>query len=406
MQSRSQAALEFMVNYGWAIFMVVSVTVALNYFGYLDASSFIPNKCTFPSGFSCSDHQLYQAEGRVDFYVKNTAGGRIQDVKVYVPGCTVAEVEGSIENGEEFTVSATNCDISGSGKYDLSPVVEYTKTESGLGFTDSSNIAGTIDGGGEVDMQAPENPSDCPSLTCQAAAIEHDACTYDFDPVGTSCSGDGVCDGEGNCVECVTNNDCVTWTGTPSCDELNTCQNNICVNGFFTSCWLDDVKLDFEPYSSWDGWYRYGQYLWRKRSGHTPSSFTGPDGPYEGNYYAYAEASGRSGKIYYLRSPIIDLRKASGGRLYFRYHMYGADMGKLSAQVAKYPGSSYSSLTTISGQSQSSSASSFRYRSRSLSSYGGERIRVRFKATIGSGYRSDIAIDDVKVRLYNYDPNS
>ena len=55
---KSQAALEFLTTYAWA-FVIIGVTIsALYYFGALDFSKYLPQKCVFPSQFKCVDFGL------------------------------------------------------------------------------------------------------------------------------------------------------------------------------------------------------------------------------------------------------------------------------------------------------------------------------------------------------------
>ena len=51
---RGQAALEFMMTYGWAILVVLAAIGALSYFGILNPSRFTPDTCMGTSGVSCA----------------------------------------------------------------------------------------------------------------------------------------------------------------------------------------------------------------------------------------------------------------------------------------------------------------------------------------------------------------
>ena len=71
--SRAQAAMEFLMTYGWAILVVLIVIGALAYFGVLKPGGLLPEKCVFPSGINCVDHTveinyiamtIYNAAGR------------------------------------------------------------------------------------------------------------------------------------------------------------------------------------------------------------------------------------------------------------------------------------------------------------------------------------------------------
>ena len=69
---KGQAAMEFLMTYGWAILVVLVVIGALSYFGVLSPSTLLPEKCTFPVSVSCSDHQV--TASTVVFVLQNGAG--------------------------------------------------------------------------------------------------------------------------------------------------------------------------------------------------------------------------------------------------------------------------------------------------------------------------------------------
>ncbi|MFT4309863.1 MAG: hypothetical protein ACMXYL_05245 [Candidatus Woesearchaeota archaeon] len=50
---RGQAALEFLMTYSWAILVVIIVIGALAYFGVLDPSNLIPERCVLEAGMDC-----------------------------------------------------------------------------------------------------------------------------------------------------------------------------------------------------------------------------------------------------------------------------------------------------------------------------------------------------------------
>ncbi len=55
---KGQAALEFLTTYGWAFVVILVMIGALAYFGVLDPSRFLPNRCQFPSGLKCERYTL------------------------------------------------------------------------------------------------------------------------------------------------------------------------------------------------------------------------------------------------------------------------------------------------------------------------------------------------------------
>lgn len=55
---KSQASLEFLTTYAWAFIVIVITISALYYFGILDFSRYLPQKCIFPEQFKCLDFAL------------------------------------------------------------------------------------------------------------------------------------------------------------------------------------------------------------------------------------------------------------------------------------------------------------------------------------------------------------
>ncbi len=147
------------------------------------------------------------------------------------------------------------------------------------------------------------------------------------------------------------------------------------------SCWSDDRQ-------NTGG----GAYRWNPKTGETPSGDTGPANAHGGNIYAYAEASGSDeGDIAELLSPALDLSSLTQPQFSFYYHMYGADMGTL--YVDTFDGTTWTEgVWSISGEQQSSTTEPWQ---RAFVSIANTTTRIRFRAIRGSGYKSDIAIDDI-----------
>ena len=69
---KGQAAMEFLMTYGWAILVVLIVIGALAYFGVLSPSTLLPEKCTFPVSITCTDHSVGQSS--ITLILLNGAG--------------------------------------------------------------------------------------------------------------------------------------------------------------------------------------------------------------------------------------------------------------------------------------------------------------------------------------------
>ncbi|GAA4278745.1 hypothetical protein GCM10022259_34700 [Aquimarina mytili] len=138
---------------------------------------------------------------------------------------------------------------------------------------------------------------------------------------------------------------------------------------------------------------------WTRDSGGTPSSTTGPSTGQEGSFYLYTEAStsanpsGNPNKVALLNSPCIDLSSLSGVSLEFGYHMYGATMGTMEVLISTDDGGTYTSIWSESGNL----GNTWNQADVSLSGYSGSVIKLQFKGTTGTSWRSDMAIDNIKI---------
>ncbi len=75
---KGQAAIEFLVTYGWAIMAAMLVIGALSYFGMTNPATNLPDKCLFSNVFECKDYYL---NGTVlQLQLINTAGESIYGV--------------------------------------------------------------------------------------------------------------------------------------------------------------------------------------------------------------------------------------------------------------------------------------------------------------------------------------
>jgi len=52
---KGQAAMEFLMTYGWALLVVLIAIAALAFFGLLNPSRFLPEKCEVAPGLTCMD---------------------------------------------------------------------------------------------------------------------------------------------------------------------------------------------------------------------------------------------------------------------------------------------------------------------------------------------------------------
>jgi len=147
---KGQAAMEFLMTYGWAILVVLVAIGALAYFGVLNPSSFLPSSCTMAPGIGCDDYKV--ATGTAQLILRNGIGNDLSSVKVSLGGCTAsAEADGDdswndgdVLGGSEG-ITLTGCSNGATGSKFKQDVVLTYSTSSGINHTITGQITTKIE---------------------------------------------------------------------------------------------------------------------------------------------------------------------------------------------------------------------------------------------------------------------
>ena len=130
---KGQAALEFMMTYGWAILVVLAAIGALSYFGILNPSRFTPDTCLASAPFSCPGKPLVTSDGNITLSLVNGQGYSIlvnastMTYSVTMTGCTPANTKVCTQGdltcngnnqtalpGQGITLRVTGCNFANS----------------------------------------------------------------------------------------------------------------------------------------------------------------------------------------------------------------------------------------------------------------------------------------------------
>ncbi|MFH1400570.1 MAG: hypothetical protein ABIH41_03560 [Nanoarchaeota archaeon] len=106
---KGQAALEFLTTYGWAFLVVLVMIGALAYFGVLDPSRFLPEKCVFGSGVGCLDYGGFKqgTGGNISARLVNGFGYGLSVTTVNV---TWSGIENTVNIGSgQITAGMNSC---------------------------------------------------------------------------------------------------------------------------------------------------------------------------------------------------------------------------------------------------------------------------------------------------------
>ena len=119
MFKRGQAAMEFLMTYGWAILVVLVVIGALAYFGILNPQTLLPERCELQMGLHCKDYLIStdaNNNGEIRLTIENGRGNDIVVTKVNATsqefnGSCVNQTSTDILNGESAEFVLTGCKI-------------------------------------------------------------------------------------------------------------------------------------------------------------------------------------------------------------------------------------------------------------------------------------------------------
>jgi hypothetical protein len=92
---KGQAAMEFLMTYGWALLVVLIAIAALAFFGLLNPSRFLPERCEIAPGLTCMDFNaktdkdvsIGDAEDNITILLNNGIGQVMKGVQIEISDC-------------------------------------------------------------------------------------------------------------------------------------------------------------------------------------------------------------------------------------------------------------------------------------------------------------------------------
>ncbi|HIH37995.1 hypothetical protein J4460_07665 [Candidatus Woesearchaeota archaeon] len=114
-RTKAQAAMEFMVTYGWVFIAGLVIVASLNYFGIMRIDRMLPDSCFLSNDLRCDAFNA-KADG-ITFYIVNNLGFGIKVEDAYIESvegtnydcrsafATEGFPDGLINNNQGFTLS-------------------------------------------------------------------------------------------------------------------------------------------------------------------------------------------------------------------------------------------------------------------------------------------------------------
>ena len=137
--SRSgQAAMEFLMTYGWAILVVLAAIAALAYFGVLSPEKFLPEKCVLEPGLACIQHKIEPTQSTL--VITNSKGYTIILSSITVGSCSKT-FDKEMLSGTDATFVITGCNNGISkDKFKGDVTLAYTDKNTNITKTAYGNI--------------------------------------------------------------------------------------------------------------------------------------------------------------------------------------------------------------------------------------------------------------------------
>lgn len=137
--TKAQAAMEFLMTYGWAILVVLAAIAALAYFGVLSPAKLLPEKCILEPGLFCVGHKVEPT--KITLVLSNSVEGRTLTVNsINVGSCSSTFNTILVGGGSDTTFTV-------GGSCSNGAVKDRFRGDITIGYTEkSTNLTKTIYG--------------------------------------------------------------------------------------------------------------------------------------------------------------------------------------------------------------------------------------------------------------------
>jgi len=138
MNKKGQAALEFLMTYGWAILAAIVVIGVLAYFGVFSPGRYAPQACAVTAPFYCNAANAKTTGLTLEF--KNQGGETFTVSNVTVSNCATAEVSQSVA-ADSAVVVTVPCALNEGDSFKGDITVSYLKSGSTVELSSTGSIS-------------------------------------------------------------------------------------------------------------------------------------------------------------------------------------------------------------------------------------------------------------------------
>jgi len=139
---KGQAAMEFLMTYGWALLVVLIAIAALAFFGLLNPARFLPEKCEIAPGLTCMDFTASSDEtvagSEIIILLNNGIGQTMKGANLSVSDCNTSAVIATFVEGDTEQFSIDDCNnMVPNTRFKADMTLAYNTTVEGITLTHS-----------------------------------------------------------------------------------------------------------------------------------------------------------------------------------------------------------------------------------------------------------------------------
>ncbi len=144
MQKRGQAAMEFLMTYGWAILAAVIAIGVLAYFGVFNPGNYISNMVTVNQPFG-SSQELSITANSILFVLRNGGGSDADISSIVVSGCGTNSTNMTLADGSSQLITIPCSPVLSSGdKFKGDITINYKTGDKVVDLVGKGTISGRV----------------------------------------------------------------------------------------------------------------------------------------------------------------------------------------------------------------------------------------------------------------------
>jgi len=144
LEKRGQAALEFLMTYGWAILAAIIVIGVLAYFGVFSPGKYAPKVITINAPFGVTQ-EYSVATDSINFVLRNGAGDSVNISSIAIAGCGTNSTAMTMADGTSKLITVPCSPVlTSSDKFKGAITITYRTGEQLIDLTSTGDISGTV----------------------------------------------------------------------------------------------------------------------------------------------------------------------------------------------------------------------------------------------------------------------